>query len=108
MHICYTTGHPKRKDIEDILDWILNKDFTTAYKNVMQLKNVKGMALQDILEEVHLFVHKIDFPTDIRIHLLDKMAEIEDRLALGTNENIQTGSLVAAFQQAKNMVAAKV
>jgi len=90
------------------LEWILNKEFTTAYKNVMHLKSEKGMALQDILEEIHSYVHKIDFPTDIRIHLLDKMADIEERLASGTNENIQTGSLVAAFQQAKNMVAAKV
>ena len=102
------SGHPKRKDIEDILEWILNKEFTTAYQNVMRLKSEKGMALQDILEEIHSYVHKIDFPTDIRIHLLDKMAEIEDRLASGTNENIQTGSLVAAFQQAKNMVTAHV
>ncbi|CAK8692773.1 unnamed protein product [Clavelina lepadiformis] len=102
------TGHPKRNDIEDILEWILNKDFTTAYRNVMRLKTEKGMALQDILEEIHTYVHKIDFPTEIRIHLLDKMAEIEDRLAAGTNERLQTGSLVSAFQQAKNMVPAHV
>ena len=101
-------GHPKSKDIEDILEWMLNKDFTTAYRNVMRMKTEKGMALQDVLEEIHSFVHKIDFPTDIRIHLLEKMADIEDRLAAGTNENIQTGSLIAAFQQAKNMVAATV
>ena len=102
------SGHPKRKDIEDILEWILNKGFTTAYSNVIQLKNEKGIALQDLLQEIHTYVHKIDFPTNIRIHLLDKMAEVEDRLAAGTNENIQTGSLVAAFQQAKNMVTAEV
>lgn len=104
----FISGHPKRKDIEDILEWILNKEFSTAYSNVLELKTDKGMALQDILREIHLYVHKIDFPTSIRVHLLDKMAEIEDRLAAGTNENIQTGSLVAAFQQAKNMVAAEV
>ena len=90
------------------MEWILNKDFTTAYRNVMRLKTEKGMALQDILEEIHTYVHKIDFPTEIRIHLLDKMAEIEDRLAAGTNERLQTGSLVSAFQQAKNMVPAHV
>lgn len=28
------TGHPLRSDIANILDWALNKDFTTAYKRI--------------------------------------------------------------------------
>lgn len=28
------TGHPLRSDIANILDWSLNKDFTTAYKRI--------------------------------------------------------------------------
>lgn len=30
------TGHPLRSDIANILDWSLNKDFTTAYKRILQ------------------------------------------------------------------------
>lgn len=29
------TGHPLRSDIANILDWSLNKDFTTAYKRIL-------------------------------------------------------------------------
>ena len=86
----------------------MNKKFTEAYKSVMLLKTEKGVALQDILEELHSYVHKIDFPRNVRIYLLDRMAEIEDRLAIGANEHMQTGALVASFQQAKNMVASYV
>ena len=28
------TGHPLRSDIESIVDWMLNKDYTTAYNSI--------------------------------------------------------------------------
>ncbi|KAG8597874.1 hypothetical protein GDO81_002417 [Engystomops pustulosus] len=52
------TGHPLKVDIANILDWMLNKDFTTAYKQIMELKTLKGLALHDILTEVHVYVHR--------------------------------------------------
>uniref|UniRef100_A0A8C6LXC2 Replication factor C (activator 1) 5 n=1 Tax=Nothobranchius furzeri TaxID=105023 RepID=A0A8C6LXC2_NOTFU len=52
------TGQPLRSDIANILDWCLNKDFNTAYNQILQLKTLKGLALHDILTEVHLLVHR--------------------------------------------------
>uniref|UniRef100_A0A3P9JNL0 AAA+ ATPase domain-containing protein n=1 Tax=Oryzias latipes TaxID=8090 RepID=A0A3P9JNL0_ORYLA len=52
------TGQPLRSDIANILDWCLNKDFTSAYKQILQLKTLKGLALHDILTELHLLVHR--------------------------------------------------
>uniref|UniRef100_A0A8L0DRN9 Replication factor C (activator 1) 5 n=1 Tax=Oncorhynchus mykiss TaxID=8022 RepID=A0A8L0DRN9_ONCMY len=52
------TGHPLRSDIANILDWSLNKDFTSAYNQILQLKTLKGLALHDILTEVHLLIHR--------------------------------------------------
>uniref|UniRef100_H2Z5N6 Activator 1 subunit 5 n=1 Tax=Ciona savignyi TaxID=51511 RepID=H2Z5N6_CIOSA len=100
------TGRPRRSDIEKIVKWMLNENYTNAYKYTMQLCAETRMALQDIIEQIHIFVHEIHFPTAVRIYLLDKLAEIEHRLAFGTSEKLQMGALVAAFQQAKNMVAA--
>uniref|UniRef100_A0A8C7YZB7 Replication factor C (activator 1) 5 n=1 Tax=Oryzias sinensis TaxID=183150 RepID=A0A8C7YZB7_9TELE len=57
------TGQPLRSDIANILDWCLNKDFTSAYKQILQLKTLKGLALHDILTELHLLVHRVDFPS---------------------------------------------
>ncbi|XP_056274517.1 replication factor C subunit 5 [Pseudoliparis swirei] len=98
------TGHPLRSDIANILDWCLNKDFTSAYKQILQLKVLKGLALNDIITEVHLLVHRVDFPQAIRIGLLIKLADIEHRLASGTNEKIQLSSMVAAFQSVRELV----
>ncbi|KAI0208611.1 Replication factor C subunit 5 [Lamellibrachia satsuma] len=102
VYLC--VGHPLRKDIENIVNWMLNNDFKTCYNNLMNLKTAKGLALRDVLTEVHLYVHRIDFPTRIRIELLDKMSDIEYRLASGTSEKLQLSSLIAAFQVARNMV----
>ncbi|CAB4036625.1 replication factor C subunit 5 isoform X1 [Paramuricea clavata] len=98
------TGKPQRNDIENIVNWMLNEDYKAAYQNIMELKTMKGLALDDILAEVHIYVHRVDFPATVRMHLLDKMANIEHRLASGTSEKIQLGSLLAAFQVARDMV----
>uniref|UniRef100_A0A8U7N336 Activator 1 subunit 5 n=6 Tax=Amniota TaxID=32524 RepID=A0A8U7N336_CORMO len=101
------TGHPLKSDIANILDWMLNQDFSTAYRQIMELKTLKGLALQDILTEIHLFVHRVDFPPSIRIQLLIKLADIEYRLAAGTSEKIQLSSLIAAFQVTRDLVVAE-
>ncbi|NXA27193.1 RFC5 factor, partial [Ibidorhyncha struthersii] len=101
------TGHPLKSDIANILDWMLNQDFSTAYRKIMELKTLKGLALQDILTEIHLFVHRVDFPPSVRIQLLIKMADIEYRLAAGTSEKIQLSSLIAAFQVTRDLIVAE-
>ncbi|XP_046840835.1 replication factor C subunit 5-like isoform X2 [Xenia sp. Carnegie-2017] len=98
------TGKPQRNDIAKIVDWMLNEDYKTSYHNIMELKTRKGLALDDILAEVHTYVHRVDFPAVVRMQLLDKMANVEHRLASGTSEKIQLGSLLAAFQVARDIV----
>ena len=39
-------------------------------------------------------------PSKIRIELIDRMADVEYRLAYGTSEKLQLGALVGAFSQA--------
>ncbi|NXJ72698.1 RFC5 factor, partial [Rostratula benghalensis] len=129
------TGHPLKSDIANILDWMLNEDFSTAYRRITELKTLKGLALQDILTEIHLFVHRgrgsggqllggpgrdghplmvthtllslVDFPPSVRIQLLIKMADTEYRLAAGTSEKIQLSSLIAAFQVTRDLIVAE-
>jgi len=101
------TGHPLRSDITNIVNWSLNEDFSTAFKNIQEVKTLKGLSLQDILSEVHLYVHKLDLPANVRIHLLVKMAELEARLMAGASEKIQLGSLLAAFQVTREMIKAE-
>ncbi|GAB6023931.1 Replication factor C (RF-C) subunit [Chamberlinius hualienensis] len=98
-------GHPLKKDISEMVNCLLNDTFTDAYNKLLKLKLAKGLALQDILTEVHQYVHRIVFPANVRIYLLTHLSNLEFRLAIGTNEKIQLSSLIAIFFQARELVA---
>lgn len=101
-------GHPLRRDIENIVNWLLNETFVSAYNNMLQIKTAKGLALQDILTEVHTYIHRVDLPVNVRIHLLVKLADLEYNLASGASERIQLSALVASFQGARDLIAQAV
>jgi len=100
-------GHPLKIDITNIVNWALNDDFSIAYNNIQDLKTVKGLSLADILTEIHVYVHKLDLPAAVRIHLLVKLSELEQRLMTGASEKIQLGSMLAAFQVTREMIKAE-
>merc|ERR1712029_57537 len=81
------TGHPQKADINNVVNWALNEDFSTA--------------------EVHLYVHRLVLPDNVKIMLLIKMAELESRLMAGSSEKIQLGGFLAAFQKTREMIKAE-
>ena len=60
--------------------------------------------MYQLLPDVHChacrWVFQIEMPSKIRIELIDRMADVEYRLAYGTSEKLQLGALVGAFSQA--------
>ncbi|KAH6759205.1 replication factor C subunit 3 [Perilla frutescens var. frutescens] len=104
VYLC--TGNPLPKDIELISGWLLNEPFTTSSKRISEMKTRKGFALVDIVREVTMFVFKIKMPSDVRIQLINDMADIEYRLSMACNEKLQLGSLVAAFTRARGSIVA--
>lgn len=98
-------GHPLKKDIETIIYWLLNDDdFKDSYQKLTQLKTNKGLALEDILTQVHLYVQRMELPGRVLSQLIIKMASIEERLAQGCTEKIQVSALIAAFRIARDQV----
>jgi len=99
IYLC--TGNPLPSDIEQILYWMLNDDYSEAYKSIKQLKGLKGLALADILREIHMFVLKIQFPEEVKMQLIADIAQLEFMVANGANETLQTASLIGSFQIAR-------
>ncbi|XP_024517830.1 replication factor C subunit 3 [Selaginella moellendorffii] len=91
------TGNPTPKEIEQIASWLLNESFQSAYSNIVQLKTSKGLALVDVVRELQPFIFTISMPGNIRVPLINCLADIEYRLASGPNEKLQLGALVSAF-----------
>ena len=44
---------------------------------MQDLRRLKGIALIDVVKEIHPYIDRIDFPTETKIQLLDMLAEIE-------------------------------
>ncbi|KAI7896067.1 P-loop containing nucleoside triphosphate hydrolase protein [Mucor mucedo] len=99
------TGHPDPKVIERIARWMMNEDFTTAYSKIEEIKRESGIALQDIISDLHTFVSTIEYPAKSRILLLKNLCTLEYRLGEGANEHIQLGALVGTFKSAQENLA---
>ncbi|KAL0078998.1 DNA replication factor [Phycomyces blakesleeanus] len=92
------TGHPHPNDIHQIVHWMLSEEYTTVFQRIESLKQDSGLALQDILEEVHLYLRDVELPSNSKVFLLEALSDIEYRLGEGANETIQLGALVGAFK----------
>lgn len=128
VYLC--TGKPVPHDIEQILSWMLNDDFEPCVrskrqhnenlfhistksisffffffkKGISQLQKLKGIALQDIITEIHPYVMKFSFSPKLRMEILQKLAEIEYRLSVGSSEKLNIGALVGCFQIARDEI----
>ena len=47
------TGNPRPKEIENVVDWLLNHNFREAFKSISGLQLLRGVALLDIVQQIH-------------------------------------------------------
>ncbi|CAI9115429.1 OLC1v1016331C2 [Oldenlandia corymbosa var. corymbosa] len=106
VYLC--TGNPMPKDIEQICHWLLNEPFGVSYSRISEIKTRKGLALVDIVREVTMFVFMIKMPPDVRVQLINQLADIEYRLSFGCNDKLQLGSVISAFTQARSALVSAV
>uniref|UniRef100_A0A8C9LG87 Replication factor C subunit 5 n=1 Tax=Pavo cristatus TaxID=9049 RepID=A0A8C9LG87_PAVCR len=82
------TGHPLKADIANILDWMLNHNFCTAYHSIL-CPSALGLSLVAITAPLCLLLWQ------------------GYRLAAGTSEKVQLSSLIAAFQVTRDLIVAE-
>ncbi|KAH8859281.1 Replication factor C subunit 5 [Schistosoma japonicum] len=100
-------AYPSPDEIRSLLDHLLNEPISTAYHNIMAVKNLKGIALQDIITEIHPLIMRITLPDAIRCDLLIALSDIEHRMSQGASERLQLGAFISAFTRAKVALEAK-
>uniref|UniRef100_A0A915KTB0 Activator 1 subunit 5 n=1 Tax=Romanomermis culicivorax TaxID=13658 RepID=A0A915KTB0_ROMCU len=86
-------------------DLVAHKDIVAT--TIAELKTAKGLALQDILTEVHVYVHRLELPAYVKIYIFEKMSDIEHRLSTGSSEKIQLSALISTFYTARNSISTK-
>mmetsp|Transcript_1549 Transcript_1549/g.3499 ORF Transcript_1549/g.3499 Transcript_1549/m.3499 type:complete len:359 (-) Transcript_1549:587-1663(-) len=103
VYLC--TGNPMPRDIQQVVHWLFNESFNTAFKKVIELQVNKGVALADIVRELHPYMFTmVSIPTRVKMDLVEKLADCEHRLAYGTSERLQLGALVGAFVKAREEI----
>ncbi|GFR43970.1 hypothetical protein Agub_g5114, partial [Astrephomene gubernaculifera] len=106
QHAVYAcTGHPLPADISSVLAWLLNDRVADVFQKVIQLQVDKGVALVDIVRELHPWIMRTSMPVRAKVALVERLAEVEARLAAATSERLQLGALVAAFVKAREIIA---
>lgn len=95
-------GKPMPSDIEACAKWLLNERLPDAFHRIRDLQISKGIALVDILQQLHPFLFRISMPPKVRINLVSRLAATEHRLASGTSDILQLGAVCGAFADAKD------
>ena len=103
------SGSPLPKDIDCILTSLLNDQFRDSCAKICDMCATKGYALADVLKQLTLKLIMMDGLDSIPLgRLLDGMSQVECRLAMsGTEEKIQTASLVGVFVETRQLLAIK-
>ncbi|KAL8201443.1 hypothetical protein R6Q57_012782 [Mikania cordata] len=76
------------------------------FAEISDIKATKGLALVDIVREVTMFVFRIKMPSDVRVQLINDLANIEYRLSFGCNDKLQLGSVISTFTHARSAIVA--
>ncbi|KAJ3191735.1 hypothetical protein HK101_007448 [Irineochytrium annulatum] len=77
VNVYTCVGSPLPGDITRIMDWLMNDEFDNAYRNINALKTEKGLALADILADLHTHFSSFDVLPHVRALILSKLAEID-------------------------------
>jgi len=107
-------GHPRKNEIIQILNLLINESFETSYNGIVKIKNENGLSLGDIITEIHdILVEYIitstttyenvkKFDIEIITYILDKLRGIEFNHSVNTIENIQISGLISIFKLSSN------
>jgi len=97
------SGNPTPEIINKIMELLLSTSMNESYETIAYLKKAYGLAMSDILREVHKKLMEIEFPEKMKIFIVERLAEVEMRLSIGANEKLQLATVVGVFVESRNL-----
>ena len=83
-------------------------ELSVAFERIKELTAHKGIALVDVLHELHELVFQIAMSAKARMELVSALAEIEWNLMVGSGQEVlQLGAVVGAFAMARQSMVAE-
>ncbi|CCE79712.1 Piso0_001796 [Millerozyma farinosa CBS 7064] len=98
IYNCIGAAHPK--DIEAVLDSILQDEWTSSYNTISICKREKGLALIDLLSGFVSILNKYELKPATRIEILRGLSDIEYAISKAGSDKIQTSAVIAVIKSA--------
>ena len=91
------TSTARPEEIAELLTLSLNGDFDGAESLLAQLLHERGIAPNELINQMYRALLKREMPRELKVKLIDHLGEADFRLSEGANSDIQMEALVARF-----------
>ncbi len=98
-------GYPTPTEVQTILSLMMTKDFVEAHAEVSTMLRVRGLAVTDLVKEIHTFTLRMNCPDNLKCFMFSELADLEYNLSVGASESIALSTLVSIFQIVRYAVA---
>ncbi len=90
-----TTSTAKPAEIVELIRFALSGDFASARAKLDHLFIDQGLSGGDIIGQIYRTMFDMTIPDKLKIDMIDRIGEIDFRIAEGANEHIQLEALIA-------------
>jgi len=92
-------GRANPSYVRDMLEAAMDGQFVKARRILRELIWRYGVAGSDLIRQIHSQIFKIDIPERWKIRIVDVIGEIDFRLTMGANEEVQLSALLARLAE---------
>jgi len=91
------TSTARPEEIDELLSLSLTGDFDGAESLLAQLLHERGIAPNELINQMYRALLKREIPRELKVRLIDHLGEADFRLSEGASSDIQMEALVARF-----------
>jgi replication factor C small subunit len=92
-----TTATAKPEEVVELIKLALAGDFMKAKAKLDYLLIEQGLSGEDIIGQIYRAMLDMTIPDRLKVDLVDRIGEVDFRMAEGANERIQLEALIAHF-----------
>ena len=85
------------EEVKEALEMALENNFSGARERLYKLQITYGLAGEDVVRQMHRTVRELEVPDNIKVQMIEKLAEADFRLSEGANSRIQIEAVIANF-----------
>jgi len=87
----------KPKDIQEMMNFALKRDFKSARKKLNDMIIKQGLAGEDIIKACHSQIFDLDVPDEKKIQMINQIGEYDFRISEGGDPMIQLEAMLSQF-----------